>query len=130
MVVARQVAKRYGDQGIISVSLNPGHSCPSTARGRKLTVTASLYREHQDRAATLRSVPWQKDPGKLRRRYDTGRAATFESSLTLVAAGQNLSLYPAPYGALTQLYAGTMPEALQHNGEVRTSPPRETTHAR
>ena len=28
-------------------------------------------------------------------------------------------LYPAPMGALTQLYAGTMPEALNHNGEVR-----------
>ena len=30
-----------------------------------------------------------------------------------------LILYPAPQGALTQLYAGTMPEALNHNGEVR-----------
>ena len=28
-------------------------------------------------------------------------------------------VYPAPYGALTQLYAGTMPEALNYNGEVR-----------
>ena len=28
-------------------------------------------------------------------------------------------LYPAPYGALTQLFAGTMPEALNFNGEVR-----------
>ena len=27
-------------------------------------------------------------------------------------------LYPTPYGALTQLYAGTMPEALRYNGEV------------
>lgn len=28
-------------------------------------------------------------------------------------------LYPAPLGALTQLWAGTMPEAVQYNGEVR-----------
>ena len=28
-------------------------------------------------------------------------------------------LYPAPYGALTPLFAGTMPEALAYNGEVR-----------
>ena len=28
-------------------------------------------------------------------------------------------LYPAPYGALTPLFAGTMPEALNYNGEVR-----------
>ena len=27
-------------------------------------------------------------------------------------------LYRAPYGALTQLWAGTMPDALNHNGEV------------
>lgn len=30
-----------------------------------------------------------------------------------------LLLYPAPFGALTQLFAGTMPEALNYNGEVR-----------
>ena len=29
-----------------------------------------------------------------------------------------LVLYPTPMGALTQLYAGTMPEALNYNGEV------------
>ncbi len=27
-------------------------------------------------------------------------------------------LYPTPYGALTQLFAGTMPEAINYNGEV------------
>ena len=27
--------------------------------------------------------------------------------------------HPIEYGALTQLWAGTMPEALEHNGEVR-----------
>lgn len=27
-------------------------------------------------------------------------------------------LMPTPMGALTQLYAGTMPDALQYNGEV------------
>ena len=30
-------------------------------------------------------------------------------------------LLPAPYGALTQLWAGTMPEALNFNGAVRPS---------
>ena len=29
------------------------------------------------------------------------------------------NLYTVEYGALTQLWAGTMPEALEHNGEVR-----------
>ena len=32
---------------------------------------------------------------------------------------QDKILYPAPYGALTQLWAGTMPEAAKYNGEVR-----------
>ena len=30
-----------------------------------------------------------------------------------------MKLYPVEYGALGQLWAGTMPEALKHNGEVR-----------
>ena len=34
---------------------------------------------------------------------------------------QSYILYPAPYGALTQLWAGVMPETLQLNGEVRIS---------
>lgn len=31
---------------------------------------------------------------------------------------QDLMLYPVPYGALTQLYAGTAPEAAEYNGKV------------
>ena len=38
-----------------------------------------------------------------------------------VSLRQGALLYPAPYGALTQLFAGTMPEALNYNGEVRVS---------
>jgi retinol dehydrogenase 12 len=30
---------------------------------------------------------------------------------------QNLILYPAPYGALTQLWAGTSPETKDYNGK-------------
>ncbi|PIL34948.1 hypothetical protein GSI_02735 [Ganoderma sinense ZZ0214-1] len=71
VVVARQVAKRYGDQGIISISVNPGNI-----------------------------------------RTDLQRYMSSISKKIL-----NLSLYPTPYGALTQLYAGTMAEALKHNGE-------------
>ncbi len=33
-----------------------------------------------------------------------------------------LFLWPVEYGALTQLYAGTMPEALDYNGEVSARP--------
>ncbi len=34
---------------------------------------------------------------------------------------QNFTLYPAPMGALTQLYAGTMPEGANLGGQVRVS---------
>ncbi|KAI0932764.1 hypothetical protein AcW2_001294 [Taiwanofungus camphoratus] len=71
VVVAREVAKRYGDQGIISISLNPGN----------------IQTELQRYA-----------PSFLRKIL-------------------NLALYPAPQGALTQLWAGTMPQALDNNGK-------------
>ncbi len=38
---------------------------------------------------------------------------------TMLPYQEVLLLYPAPFGALTQLFAGTMPEALNYNGEVR-----------
>ncbi|EJF57870.1 NAD(P)-binding protein [Dichomitus squalens LYAD-421 SS1] len=71
VVFARQLAKRYAEQGIISVSLNPGN------------IQSDLQR------------------------HLTG----LQKKLV------NAVLYPTPLGAITQLYAGTMPEALNHNGE-------------
>ncbi|KAI1790008.1 NAD(P)-binding protein [Ganoderma leucocontextum] len=71
-VVARQVAKRYGDQGIVSISVNPGN------------IQTDLQR----------NVP------KVAR-----------------AIMNAVLLKPVQYGALTQLFAGTMPEALKYNGE-------------
>ncbi|KAH9836617.1 NAD-P-binding protein [Rhodofomes roseus] len=71
VVVAREFAKRYADQGIVSTSCNPGN----------------IKTELQRYAPTvLRKV-------------------------------MNLVLYDAPYGALTQLWAGTMPETLDYNGK-------------
>ncbi|RPD56663.1 NAD(P)-binding protein [Lentinus tigrinus ALCF2SS1-7] len=72
VVVARQVAKRYADKGIISISVNPGNI----------------------RSELQRYVP---------------KVARMVLNAVL--------LYPTPYGALTQLFAGTMPEALNYNGE-------------
>ncbi|KAI0088815.1 NAD(P)-binding protein [Irpex rosettiformis] len=72
VVVAREVARRYGDQGIISISVNPGN------------IKTELYRH-----------VWKIQHIIL----------------------DFITLQPTPLGALTQLYAGTMPEALQHNGE-------------
>ncbi|KAH9933815.1 uncharacterized protein B0H18DRAFT_1115186 [Fomitopsis serialis] len=70
-VVSRQLSKRYADQGIVAISLNPGN------------IATELQRYA---------------PGPVR----SFMHATF--------------LYPVGPGALTQLWAGTMPEALEHNG--------------
>ncbi|KAH9945575.1 NAD-P-binding protein [Amylocystis lapponica] len=71
VVVAREVAKRYADKGIISVSLNPGN------------ITTDLARYHSGWVIIL----------------------------------LKMMTYPVSFGALTQLWAGTMPETLNYNGE-------------
>ncbi|KAI0687015.1 NAD(P)-binding protein [Earliella scabrosa] len=72
VVVARQIAKRYADKGIVSISVNPGN------------IRTELQR------------------------YLPPLERSFMNTLLL---------YPAPDGALTQLFAGTMPEAINYNGE-------------
>ncbi|KAI0310797.1 NAD(P)-binding protein [Amylostereum chailletii] len=71
VVVARELARRYGHQGIVSISVNPGN----------------LRTELQ--------------------RYLTGARKFIISQI----------LYPASMGALTQLYAGTAPQAADLNGQ-------------
>lgn len=71
VVFARQLAKRYGEKGIVSISCNPGY------------IDTELFRH----------------------------ASRFMQRLT------NLIAHPASKGALTQLWAGTMPETVQYNGE-------------
>lgn len=67
IVFANELARRYGDQGLVSTSVNPGN------------LDSDLYRY----------MP------------------RFLHSLV------QLSLYPCSFGALTQLYAGTAPEAVE-----------------
>jgi len=71
VVVSREFAKRYADQGIISISLDPGNIKTDLAR--------------------------------------------YQSDITKKLL--NLMLKPVELGALTQLYAGTMPEAVNYNGK-------------
>ncbi|OSX63981.1 hypothetical protein POSPLADRAFT_1045123 [Postia placenta MAD-698-R-SB12] len=66
-IMARELAKRYAEQGIISLSVNPGNI----------------------RTEIRRYAP---------------------------ALERKFSVYPADLGALTQLWAGTMPEPLNYNG--------------
>ncbi|KAI0826458.1 NAD(P)-binding protein [Irpex lacteus] len=74
--VAREVARRYGDQGILSIAVNPGN------------IKTDLYRNTHDHI--------------------------YKIGYFLVDV---ITLQPIRFGALTQLYAGTMPEALKYNGE-------------
>ncbi|KAF7789133.1 hypothetical protein EIP86_000068 [Pleurotus ostreatoroseus] len=71
VVVAREIARRYADKGILSFSCNPGN----------------LKTDLQ--------------------RYVKG----IQNKLI------DMILYPASYGALTQLWAGTMPDVVDHNGD-------------
>jgi NAD(P)-dependent dehydrogenase (short-subunit alcohol dehydrogenase family) len=71
VVFATELARRYGDQGIVSTSLNPGN------------LSTDLLR------------------------YGS------RTKKTIV----NLILYPAPYGALTPLWAGTSLEGKDFNGK-------------
>ncbi|KAI0341490.1 NAD-P-binding protein [Trametopsis cervina] len=71
-IVSKELARRYADQGIISIALNPGN----------------IQTELQRHIPNYQRVILNK---------------------TLLA--------PQPMGALTQLYAGTMPDALNYNGE-------------
>jgi len=71
VLVARQVAKRYADKGIISIPLNPGN------------ISTELQRYMHSLEQKLSSY----------------------------------FIYPASLGALTQLWAGTMPETLNHSGK-------------
>ncbi|ETW78254.1 hypothetical protein HETIRDRAFT_411342 [Heterobasidion irregulare TC 32-1] len=71
VVFAKELARRYGDKGIVSTSVNPGN---------------------------LKT--------ELQRHLDP-------ISRFLI----QLVLYPVPYGALTQLWAGTSPETVDLNGK-------------
>jgi len=70
VILSNEIARRYGDQGIVSISLNPGNLRSDLTRhigGLKKKVIYMLC-------------------------------------------------YPVPFGALTQLWAGTTTEATKHNG--------------
>ncbi|CCM06315.1 uncharacterized protein FIBRA_08567 [Fibroporia radiculosa] len=71
VVIAREIAKRYINQGVVSMSCNPGN---------------------------IRTNLRRYTPAKFHRLRE-------------------FFLYPASQGALTQLWAGTMPETLKYNGE-------------
>ncbi|TFY57558.1 hypothetical protein EVJ58_g6951 [Rhodofomes roseus] len=77
-IQARELAKRYGGEGIVAISADPG------------SIETDLQRYYRD------------VPGIVG---------------VLTHLFLKTILRPAPFGALTQLWAGTMPEAINHNGK-------------
>ncbi|KAI0266574.1 NAD-P-binding protein [Gloeopeniophorella convolvens] len=71
-VFAQELARRYGDKGLVVTACNPGNLRTDLQRHLNRFTQSLLY---------------------------------------------YLVLYPAPFGALTQLWAGTSPETLDHNGK-------------
>lgn len=101
IVFSNELHRRYADQGIVSVSLHPGTLDTELARhGSKLTQCLFVR------------VPRTAPP------------PTLLIDLCPNAHLQKPFLYPAPMGALTQLYAGTTPQGAQLGGQVRSSPDR------
>lgn len=92
VVFATELARRYGDQGIVSTALHPG------------PIKSDLYRD----------VPYLL-PFAVRRRF------SYASCLSLTicfAKTQSLIMYPASQGAVTSLWAGTSPEGAKLGGKV------------
>ena len=88
VVFSKELARRYGDQGIVSTSLNPGNlktDLQRHAKGLQLRMMVSRPRFHR--------------------------------LLMLTIYVQHAISYEAPLGALTQLRAGTSPEAADWNGK-------------
>ena len=101
VLFSNELARRYGDQGIISTSLNPGNLSSNLYRHLSPIVVKLLV------SIAMRRVPF-----------------------LLTRARQNWTvLYPNSMGALTQLYAGTM-GGKELNGKVKPylKTPKRRTH--
>jgi retinol dehydrogenase-12 len=93
VVVAREAARRYADKDIVVTSVNPGNLRTELTR---YTTPLQLWFIVSARRARLEAA-------------------------TEVTCWQSKIQFPAAYGALPQLYAGTSPETRDANGKVRIS---------
>ena len=100
VVFSSELQRRYGDQGIISVSLHPGNLKTDVQR-------------HVSPLEKVLSVRLRSRVRALGRDPLTGLRLCLPRPRP-----QAPLLHPASMGALTQLWAGTMPETIQYNGEV------------
>ncbi len=89
VVYSTELARRYGDDGIVSIGINPGN------------IKTELQR-HMGAARKWMAVCSNSQMSARSERGDP----------------QDQLLYPVELGALTQLYAGTMPDAANYNGKA------------
>jgi NAD(P)-dependent dehydrogenase (short-subunit alcohol dehydrogenase family) len=87
---AAEVARRYGDQGIVSTALNPGG------------IKTELSR-YYDSFSKMIGV-WIMDHSTIQK--------------LIIRYLQNLVFHDVSFGVLTQLYAGTTAEGANLNGKV------------
>jgi hypothetical protein len=110
VVVSAELARRYGDQGLVSTSLNPGEG--SSYFLRTLCV---IYNTGNLKTEIARH--WTS-PGQKLMKLLVSRRRNFSTVTTSSYFQGHLIVYPARMGALTQLYAGTTEEGAQLNGKV------------
>ncbi|KAI6102939.1 hypothetical protein F5141DRAFT_1217507 [Pisolithus sp. B1] len=92
VVFSKELHRRYGDQGIVSTSVNPGRS---QVLRTYLCLTSVVNLDFS--GTQFRAAPYSD-------RY-------------LSSCFKGMVLYHVSYGALTQLYAGTSPEAARLGGQ-------------
>lgn len=97
VVFSNELHRRYGDQGIISVSLHPGN----------LKTDLQRHVSSLEKVLSVCRRCWLVLVGIGHSIYKLSIQAPL--------------LHPASMGALTQLWAGTSPDGLQLGGEVSTS---------
>ncbi|KAH9929182.1 NAD-P-binding protein [Fomitopsis serialis] len=121
-IVAHQAAKRYGGKGIVSISVDPG--CIATELQRYSLSLPGLRgpkQGHRTSPSASSLSEWSltmiDDNGTQQMEHELNTYDEFLVQHTATHWQATLLLRPAPFGALTQLWAGTTPEAIEHNGK-------------
>lgn len=102
IVFATELARRYGSEGVVSICVNPGNLRSDLQRHQSAFqhwVTVRVYVHVSTTNPTILTL----------RLF-----ITVPNSLSLQ---HNVFSFPVEYGALTQLWGGTMPETIGYNGK-------------
>jgi hypothetical protein len=112
VVVARELGRIHGDK-LVSIALHPGLIIYHRIIYHILT-RRSVGRSYQDGT----SAPSTGFRSVAPCSFTHGFYSFTRSNITYK---ETFLFYPIEYGAITQLYAGTAPQAAEYNGKVRSS---------